>query len=253
MSRGGDQPEGVGSPAPSAIQLDMFPQPDGATCGPTCLTAVYRYFGDEIALEDVVGQVSMLASGGTLAPLLGAHALDRGYQARIHTFNLRVFDPTWFRWSSQEMLRRLRLRHALGKSERMRTAIRSYESFLSRGGEIRLSDLTPDLLRRYLKKRVPILTGLSSTYLYQTPREYGPDDDWDDVRGDASGHFVVLCGYDPAQRQVLVADPLESNVMSEDHYYHVPISRLVCAILLGIVTDDADLLVITPRGRALPC
>jgi hypothetical protein len=195
----------------------------------------------------------MLASGGTLAPLLGTHALDRGYRARIHTFNLRVFDPVWFRWSPSEMLRRLRLRHALHDSDRMRTAIVSYRDFLTRGGEIRLSDLTPDLLRRYLKRGVPILTGLSSTYLYQTPREYGPDDDWDDVQGSASGHFVVLCGYDPAHRQVLVADPLESNVMSEDHYYHVPIARLVCAILLGIMTDDADLLVITPGGRPLPC
>ena len=32
----------------------------------------------------------------TLAVLLGCHALRRGYEATIYTFNLQVFDPTWF-------------------------------------------------------------------------------------------------------------------------------------------------------------
>ena len=34
-----------------------------------------------------------------------------------------------------------------------------------------------------------------------------PKDDPDDVRGAAVGHFVVLCGYDPASRRVSAAPP----------------------------------------------
>ena len=36
------------------LQFDILPQPDDCTCGPTCLHAVYRYFGDEIPLTQVV-------------------------------------------------------------------------------------------------------------------------------------------------------------------------------------------------------
>jgi hypothetical protein len=34
---------------------------------------------------------------------------------------------------------------------------------------------------------------LSATYLYQTKREF--DNEYDDIRGNPVGHFVVICGY----------------------------------------------------------
>ncbi|HEX4148600.1 MAG TPA: hypothetical protein VHY20_06420, partial [Pirellulales bacterium] len=77
-------------------------------------------------------------------------------------------------------------------------------------------------------------------------REYGPGQEFDDVRGMPSGHFVVLCGYDNNARQVLVADPLGSNPVSASNPYAVSIDRVICAILLGIVTYDANLLIIEP-------
>ena len=96
----------------------------------------------------------------------------------------------------------------------------------------------------------PILVGLSSTYLYQTAREYGPFDDYDDVRGEPQGHFVVLCGYDKAEKHVRVADPLLPNPMTGDsQYYNVSMDRLIAAIMLGIVTYDANLLVIEPKPQ----
>jgi hypothetical protein len=58
----------------------------------------------------------------------------------------------------------------------------------------------------------------------------------------------VLCGYDKQQRKVLVADPYLPNPLADDHYYDVELDRLVCAILLGVLTYDANLLIIEP-GR----
>lgn len=78
------------------LNLDILHQPDDHTCGPTCLHAVYQYFGDDVPLNQVVHETDFLEEGGTLAPLLGCHALRRGYQAKIYTWDLRVFDPTWF-------------------------------------------------------------------------------------------------------------------------------------------------------------
>ena len=113
-----------------------------------------------------------------------------------------------------------------------------------------MRDLTAGLLRRYLNRDVPVLVGLSSTYLYGCSPRSAPTCEPDDVRGLAAGHFVVLCGYDKRRRKVLVADPYLPNLAGLAHYYEVTTDRLVCAILLGVLTYDANLLIIEPGRRA---
>ena len=63
----------------NSLGFDIRRQPDAATCGPTCLHALYRYYGDPIGLEDVIAQVPQWQEGGTLAVYLAIHALRRGY------------------------------------------------------------------------------------------------------------------------------------------------------------------------------
>jgi hypothetical protein len=230
----------------------MLRQPDETTCGPTCLHAVYNYFGDNFELADIIREVPALAEGGTLAVFLAGHALRRGYRATIYTYNVQVFDPTWFGPQPVDLAAKLAAQRAFKQDPRFQAATAGYLEFLELGGEIRFVDLTPRLIRRYLSRDIPILTGLSATYLYRSVREYGPAGIEDDVRGYPIGHFVVLCGYDPVGRQVLVADPLHPNPLAETHMYPVNIDRLISAILLGIVTYDANLLILDPPQRRGP-
>lgn len=229
------------------LEFEILPQPTDTTCGPTCLHAVYRYFGDEIPLDQVIDDIPQLLGGGTLAVALGCHALRRGYQAAIYTFDLQVFDPTWFRKEAPSLESRLTAQMAVKESSKLRLASEAYLEFLQRGGKIRMADLTGDLIRRYLKRQIPILTGLSATYLYRDAREYGPHHIPDDVRGYPQGHFVVLCGYGSRRRGVLVADPYLPNPLGPRHHYLIGLDRVMCAILLGILTYDANLLIIQPR------
>jgi hypothetical protein len=76
------------------LKLEIIPQPTDETCGPACLHAVYRYFDDPVPLGRVVEEVERLGTGGALAAYLGSHALARGYDATIYTYNLELFDPT---------------------------------------------------------------------------------------------------------------------------------------------------------------
>lgn len=230
------------------LRLDMLPQPDETTCGPTCLHAVYRYFGDEMSLRQVVDEVPKLEDGGTLAVHLGCHALRRGYAAVIYTYNLQVFDPTWFLPGAPDMRQRLEAQMKGKRSKKLGVATMAYLEFLDRGGQLRFEDLTSGLVRRYVNRGIPILTGLSATYLYRSAREKGSRMDYDDILGEPSGHFVVLCGYDREERSVLVADPLLPNPVAETNQYVVNIDRLVCSILLGILTYDDNLLIIKPRS-----
>jgi hypothetical protein len=234
------------------LRVEILPQPDDFTCGPTCLHALYRYFGDEVPLEQVIAEVPVLENGGTLDVLLANHALTRGYSARIFTYNVQMFDPTWFNRKGVNLAERLRLQSEHKDSERLRIATEAYLLFLERRGELRFEELTTALVRKYLGREVPILTGLSATYLYGTAREYGPEGRPDDVRGKPAGHFVVLCGYDKETREVLVADPLQKNPLSGTNQYTVSIDRVISAILLGILTYDANLLIIEPRHQRKP-
>lgn len=229
------------------LRLRIQAQPDGTTCGPTALQAVYRFFGDPVPLPEVIAGIDALPTGGTLGVVLACHALRRGYRATIYTYNLRVFDPTWFR-PGVDIARKLRAQARAKKDNaRIVGATEHYLRFLSLGGRLFHRELRPSLLRKYLRHRIPLLTGLSATYLYGCSREKG--DRYDDVRGEAQGHFVLLCAYDERERTVSVADPLRENPTEEGQYYRVGIDRLLGAIMLGIVTYDANLLVIRP-GRA---
>jgi hypothetical protein len=240
------------------LKLEILAQPDDTTCGPTCLHALYRFHEEDLPLKQVIEEVPSLEGGGTLAVLLGCHALRRGYEGTIFTFNLQVFDPTWFLPGAPPLSDRILAQMAVKEKPKLHIASAGYLEFLRLGGTIRMEDLTPDLIRRYLTRGVPILTGLSATFLYRDMREYGPDFAPDDIRGVPAGHFVVLCGYDRETRSVLVADPLMPNPLATEHLYELNIDRVINAILLGIVTYDANLLVLRPgkskqrRPRANP-
>jgi len=237
----------------AGFPLEILPQPNDTTCGPTCLHAVYGYYGDRLSLEQVVAEVATLQEGGTLAVFLACHALRRGYQATIYTYNLQVFDPTWFGRGNHELSERLRLQleHKRGNSI-LEVATTAYLEFMELGGEVRYTVLTGGLIRKFLKKGIPILTGLSATYLYNCAREIAKDSElvYDDIRGESTGHFVILSGYDRVKRQVLVADPLMPNPVSRSHYYPVPTDQLICAILIGILTYDGNLLIIERKGKS---
>jgi len=224
-------------------------QPDDRTCGPTCLHAVYRYFGDEVDLTELLRQVPSLEHGGTLGVLLANHALARGYKATVVTWNLQVFDPTWFQSESIDLRERLHRRSEVAPTPEGRRSPHDYIEFLALGGKLEFRDLESALLRRFLRRDLPILTGLSATFLYREPRERPTDDKPDDVAGEPAGHFVVLTGYDPATREVLVTDPLHPNPLSETHTYPVKIERVIGAIYLGVLTNDANLVILEPGGN----
>jgi len=229
------------------LHLEILPQPDETTCGPTGLHALYRYYGDDIPLAQVIEEVPALPGGGTLGVLMACHALRRGYRATIFTYELQLFDPTWFAPGGPDLKERLAAQMAAKDDPKLHLATRAYLEFLGLGGKLRFEDLTKTLIRGYLRRSIPIITGLSATYLYRSAREFGPGDDYDDVRGLPSGHFVVLCGYDRENRTVLVADPLQSNPVGKGQYYEVDLNRVICSILLGMPTYDANLLIIRPR------
>ena len=229
------------------LPLDMPRQPTDTSCGPTCLHAVYRYFEVESDLARLIEEVPQFEEGGTFGVHLGLHALRRGFGARIISYNLRVFDPTWASLDPDALIDKLEQRIPTLRSDKARAQHLAYVEFLRLGGEVAFLDLTPDSLGQLVGQKCPLIVGLSSTYLYQAPREQ-PDGREDDVGGQPVGHFVVVNGWDAAARTVIVSDPFERNPYNPDGEYRVDVSRFISAVMLGIVSYDANLLLIRPRS-----
>ncbi|MBC7501425.1 MAG: hypothetical protein H7315_13140 [Herminiimonas sp.] len=231
------------------LPVTILPQPDETTCGPTCLHAVYRFWGDDENLSEVVRRTGRLEQGGTFAVFLACDALRKDYRATIYTYNLNVFDPSWFARAGIDIGARLERQLDVKQDYRLQLATQGYIEFLKLGGRLKLIDLSRGLIDGMLRRKQPIITGLSSTFLYRTPREFGPADTPDDVQGLPAGHFVVIAGHDFARRKLLVIDPYSRNPYGGSHEYWIGIDRVINAILLGIVTHDANLLIIHPRHR----
>lgn len=227
---------------PITLPVTRFEQPDDLTCGPTCLTQVYRYFGIEKSVHDVIEETPRNPDGGTLAVHLGIGALKRDFRATIFSYNLRVFDPSWQELDGSAMIRKLGQRYRAVRSERQRRSLKAFSEYLTLGGQVRFDELNTELLVSILARGLPILTGLSATYLYQTKREY--NNEYDDIRGQPVGHFVVICGYNPRNNYFVVRDPASHIPFSRTGKYSVSAGRLLTAILLGDVTYDAVLLVL---------
>ena len=232
-----------------ALQLHVRQQPDDVTCGPTCLQAVYDFYGVTMEVEDVVASVRSLDHGGTLGVLLGLDALDRGFDATLFTYNLDIFDPSWFGSPKADL--RLELRRQLGvrTEPRLLTAIEAYVDFVDRGGVVEHQELRPQLISDAVRSGCPPITGLSATYLYGCPREVfdGRRSTYDDVRGEPVGHFVVVSGVDSAKGQFRVSDPYRENPLHDSGTYWVSPDRLTGAILLGVTTYDGNVLFVRPR------
>ncbi len=235
------------------LDLIMKPQPDDETCGPTCLNAIYQYYSLNEPLSQTISNVERSRSGGTLAPLLGLHALDHNLDALIYVNNLDVFDPTWFKQHAAnpaDLIKKLEAQLSYKKEPAIQESSYAYIEFLTKGGAVRYQTLTVSLLKHFFKQNIPILTGLSATYLYNSAREsFTPEgrSSYDDIRGTPCGHFVVLCGYDEKHRHIIVADPHRENPLSHNNYYKVSSNHLINAILLGVYTYDANLLVVSQR------
>lgn len=229
------------------LPIRILRQPDDTTCGPTCLHAVYSYYDNPVSLEDVIESTSALAKGGgTLAVYLACDALRRGYQATIYTYNLQVFDPTWFSNPGIDLIQKLETQAQAKDDDKLSFATRGYIEFLQLGGKLRFVDLTTRLLRGIIRRRLPVLTGLSATFLYRNMREISETNKDDDIYGYPAGHFVILNGYHKHDRTVLINDPYEPNPIAGTHTYAINIERVICSILLGVLTYDANLLVIQP-------
>lgn len=227
------------------FDIQISPQPTETTCGPTCLHSIFKYHGEKRSHQKLIDEITYTETGGTLGVNLGINAIKRGFQVDIYSHNLNVFDPTWFKLSKEDMIKKLNAQIQCKAGSRVSDASRHYVEFLKKGGAIKYSELTAEFLYETLQTCGPVICGLSATYLYMSERERNDTCEFDDINGFPQGHFVILSGMSGDLSTVEVSDPLSTNPFSEERKYQVKTQHLINSILIGVITYDANIMSIT--------
>ncbi|MCB0413769.1 MAG: hypothetical protein KDD50_05520, partial [Bdellovibrionales bacterium] len=171
-----------------SYSIQMETQPTEVTCGPTCLSGMYRFLGTPVSIDEIIQQVTFVKGGGTLGVHLGLDALNRKFDVQICTHNLQVFDPSWFSLEQSDIAQRLDAQTMTNKAVKTIEASFAYKDFIDEGGLIFWSELNTEFIYESLKIKGPFIAGLSATYLYWSKREFGEDCIYDDINGDPQGH-----------------------------------------------------------------
>lgn len=227
--------------------IKLEAQPTETSCGPTCLHGIYQYYGHANSLSEIVSKVQYIKTGGTLGVHLGIDALLKGFSVTTYTHNLNVFDPSWFNLSNELLIEKLSAQKAVKKEAKLAEACDYYCEYLTLGGTILFEHLTPLFLHDLLLQEGPVICGLSSTYLYLSKREINDTCEYDDIYGHPQGHFVVLGGIKKDLSEVTVFDPYKKNPIQQTIRYNVNSQHFINSILIGVITYDANIIVIKPK------
>jgi hypothetical protein len=172
----------------------------------------------------------------------GRVAIEQGLEVIVYTRSAGIFDPTWFNFSSECLLSKLKEEHAYFEKEEyvglpsFKEDIDAAIRFLEAGGIIDFTPISKRLIRDLLREKKPLIAGVSYTLLVNAPRErYFPEEScWkpDDIKGHPYGHVVVISGYRRDSFQII--DPWPQ---AKEEYY-VKGDVLIDAIL----RNDSNLL-----------
>lgn len=232
-----------------SLKVNIHRQPTEDSCGPTCLHAIYEFHDIHIDLSSLVKNTPRLSRGGMLGVHLGLEALKDGFDVSIYSYNLKLFDPSWKTLSSSQISDKLQKQAEAKEKDRLKAATKAYRKFLALGGLIQWEELSSSLIEKLIDANTPLIAGLSATYLYQAQREYfdhdkGKDID-DDILGYSCGHFVIISGY--TKGEFVIHDPYIPNPFTSTNTYTINKDRVINAILLGILTYDANLIIVKPK------
>ena len=197
------------------------------TCGPTSIQQILEYYGIETSLKDIMNGMFLFDRGGTSSDgAMGDYLLKQGFKVKIYTFDTKMFDPSWFKLSRKELLKKLQKSYNISRGYK-KYNYNGFINFLKHGGKIEFKAITLNEIKNYLKKIYPIMVGVDDSLLYGVKRSRKTFYD-DDIRGKVWGHEVVVAGF--KKNKLFVVDPFPRNTFSKKGKYFVDAEKLLANI-----------------------
>lgn len=206
-----------------------FQKPDEETCGAVSIVNVLKNFGVEASLQSVLEKLGVTAEDKTHAPQLAICLSQLGMDTAVISNSPFVTPPDWRGLSSNQVTPRLEQRVKLLKEEQAspstteasgEVAFLKNSEFLLRylqsGGKLEVAPITQNLVDRFLDQGYLLIAGCTDSELWgklKVPHSL----EFDDIRGRAGGHFVVVFGKDN-DGKYLISDPYPTGISESGNY-----------------------------------
>ena len=206
-----------------------FQKPDEDTCGAVSIVNVLKNLEIEASLQSILEKLAISPMDKTHAPQLAVCLNQFHLDIVVVSSNPFVTPADWKGLSSNQVAPRLEQRVKLLKNgqDSPSTTETSGEvaflknsefllQYLQSGGELEVAPITQNLIDRFLDQGYLLIAGCTDSELWgklKIPHSL----EFDDIRGRAGGHFVVVFGKDNDGKH-LISDPYPTGISESGNY-----------------------------------
>lgn len=187
-------------------------------CLPSSATQLLNFYGVPVTFDEVKKDVPLYVTPdgkpvGTSTGHMGAYLLEKGFSVTFHTVDIEIFDPSWVRLSSKELITKLQerrkyLQHSRYNDDMLDVIVDGYILFLEKGGKITFKIVDEEYLHTQLQQG-PCILQVSYNFLNNCPKYYYNSEHkayvQDAIQGHPTTHAVVVSGYKDGK--FVIVDP----------------------------------------------
>jgi len=201
-----------------------------SVCGPLCLLNIYEYLGCDCELDDILEDLGIEDKEITYLPQLALHARKKGLSTKYFQSNPREVSPTWKGQNASRYIEKFKKWIKLQSDDNIWKKNAGYlVKYIQNGGQIEIGDLSSKKISKYLADGYVVLVALEQTWLWGKRKVKGKIE-YDDLKGKASGHFVVIYGEN--EKEFFVSDPYPTKLDNREGLYKVTKDTLLVSILV---------------------
>jgi len=186
------------------LKVPYIPQRKG-TCGSSSLQQVLAYYGVKLGLDEILKDIKKYKYG-TFMPYLGLYAKRLGFMPKIVTYDVKVFDPTWFGLLVGQIIKKLETRsREMDVPHVYRSECKAFVRYLKAGGAIEFDFIKKGRIIKELERKRPVIVDVCSTILHRKERKNRVKDKYSDTSGEPMYHAVVVSGHEKGK--FIIVDP----------------------------------------------
>lgn len=199
------------------------------SCGPVCLANIYSYFGVKTDLKKILKDLDIDDRSTTYPAQLAIHIMSQGLETVFLNSNPFTVSPDWKEKTNTEIIERLGKWLKLNKKNRWYKNCQYLHTYLKKGGQFKITDLTTKLIDEYINKGYLILCCIEESWIWEKRKITGTDK-YHDVKGAPRGHFIVLYGEE--KNDYLVSDPFPTGLKNKQGLYKLNKDKLLISSLV---------------------
>jgi len=197
-------------------------------CGPVCLLNVYNHFKIKTSLEKIMTELNVTEENPTHLPQLARHLANNKLKTLFISSNPHTVSPNWKGKNKDAIIPMLKEWILLNYNHEWQRAALFLLFYLQEGGEILITDMTTEIIDKYLALGYIIVTCLEQSWLWDKRKILGKQE-YDDVKGNARGHFVIIYGEE--NNKYLVSDPFPTRLKEREGIYSVSKDTMLVSTL----------------------